>query len=361
MLGLVRGDTNTVPLGAAIAILLWVVPTGLQLALGHAHEVFSLLVLGAHVRLLAAIPLFFLCESWLDPRLTAFVQFLVRAGIVPEAAVPTLASDIASSTRLRDSWLAEALCLAAAALLPLFARSLHMVGATAVNDPARIMSEAGRWSWVVGLTCFRFLMFRWLWRLGLWTHFLWRVSRLGLHLVPTHPDGVAGLGGLEVVHAMFTPLIAALSLVQASSLAEEILAGTMTFEAAYPVVAMTVAIDAALFLGPLFLFAPKLWDCQVKGLGDYMAFAARYVSEFDAKWLRAGGEGESPLGTSDLQSLADLGNSVNVVRNMRIAPVSPRLVARLGAAALVPMLPLLLLKFPMVELVEKFLARLSGL
>ena len=59
------------------------------------------------------------------------------------------------------------------------------------------------------------------------------------------------------------------------------------------------------------------------------------------------------LGTADIQSLADLSNSVNIVRNMRWAPVSTRILIGFAVAALLPMLPLLLLKYPIAELATK--------
>lgn len=205
-------------------------------------------------------------------------------------------------------------------------------------------------------------MLRWIWRLGLWSHFLWRMAKLELHLVPTHPDGAAGLEYLEIVHAHFTPLVLAISAIQCASLAEELSTGATTFEAIYPALALVLVVDAVLFLGPLFIVTPKLWACRVKGLSDYMEFAESYVSDFDRKWLgRDVVSGESPLGTQDLQSLADLSNSVNVVRNMRVVPVSLRLLADLAIAAALPVLPLLLFKYPLAELTQRFFARLTGL
>jgi len=79
-LGLVRGGTNTVALGLALGVSSWAVLLLLALIEGVGDQVFSLTVIGAHVRLLVVIPLFFLCESWLDPRLTAFVRMIVRSG-----------------------------------------------------------------------------------------------------------------------------------------------------------------------------------------------------------------------------------------------------------------------------------------
>jgi hypothetical protein len=218
------------------------------------------------------------------------------------------------------------------------------------------------WYWMACLTLFRFLMFRWLWRLGLWAYFLWRVARLELDLLPTHPDGVAGLGYLEVVHTHFTPLVLALSAIQAASLAEGIAAGTTALAAVYPAFALVLIVDALLFVGPLFLFASKLWACKVKGLSDYMEFAESYVRGFDRKWLGPGAAPAEPLlGTPDLQSLADLSNSINVVRNMRWVPVNTDLAVNLALAALLPGLPLLLFKYPLAELAQKFFASLIGL
>jgi hypothetical protein len=51
--------------------------------------------------------------------------------------------------------------------------------------------------------------------------------------------------------------------------------------------------------------------------------AERYVREFYAKWLRGGAPADEALvGSGDIQSLADLANSFEVVRTMGTAPVT---------------------------------------
>lgn len=361
-LHLVRGGTNTVALGLAIALLLWSVLVALALLEGAGRQLFSIAAVGGHVRLLLVIPLFFLCESLLDPRMAAFVRTIVDSGVVPRSAWPALEAEIARIERRKAAWLPDALCLAAAVALTLAAPMAQLPGTAMAYHPAASEATlAGQWYWWVCLTLFRFLVLRWLWRLAVWYGFLWRVSRLPLDLVPTHPDGAAGLGYLEVVHAHFTPLVFALSAVEAASFAEGIATGRTTFVALYPALATLLAADALLFVVPLFLFAPRLWACRVKGLGDYAIFASRYVGGFDRKWLAAPRDDKALLGTPDLQSLADLANSVNIVRNMRWAPVSRRLLIDLAAAALLPLLPLLLLAYPIAELAEIFFTRLMGL
>jgi hypothetical protein len=109
-------------------------------------------------------------------------------------------------------------------------------------------------------------------------------------------------------------------------------------------------------LGPLFVFAPKLAEAKRKGLREYGTLAQRYVREFDAKWLRGGAPADEPfVGSGDIQSLADLGNSFEVVKGMRVAPVSKEAILQLAAAVLVPIVPLLLTMMPWEELLKKLL------
>jgi hypothetical protein len=59
------------------------------------------------------------------------------------------------------------------------------------------------------------------------------------------------------------------------------------------------------------------------------------------------------LGSGDMQSLADLGNSYNVVREMNMAPFSYQDVLRLTIVTAAPLLPLALLKFSPEQIVER--------
>ncbi len=364
-LGLVRGETNTVALGLALGLFLWSILLALALIEGVSDRLFSLSAIAAHVRLLVVIPLLFFCESSLDPRLRVFVSTIVRSGVVPGTSLPALNFEIARTGRWRDAWLPEAMCLLAAVLLSLFAAQLHISGKTAALEPGRALSDvrlAGLWYLIVCLPLFRFLLFRWIWRIALWCSFLWRLAKLDLHLVPTLPDGAAGLGYLEVVQSHFTALVLAISTLVSATFAEEISSGKTVFEVIYPALAITLILELALILLPPCVFASKLRACQEEGLSDYTVFAARYVNDFEKKWQNASAVPAEPLlGTADLQSLADLSNSVGIVRNMRWVPVSTRLFITSMIAALLPMLPLLLFKYPIAELVERVLNKLAGL
>ena len=96
-LGLVRGQRNTVRLGLAIGAVLWIVPA--VLALAHGEALFNFATLGAHVRLLVAIPLMFMAESLVDPRMNEVIDIVVRSRIVPGKATSVLQSALARVAR----------------------------------------------------------------------------------------------------------------------------------------------------------------------------------------------------------------------------------------------------------------------
>jgi len=50
---------------------------------------------------------------------------------------------------------------------------------------------------------------------------------------------------------------------------------------------------------------------------------------------------EPLIGSADIQSLADLGNSFEVVKGMRLAPFTLQACCKLAVASLVPVAPLL--------------------
>lgn len=82
-LGLVRGGTDTIRLGLALGLLSWSVLILLALLQGVGPKVFSLAVIGGHIRLLVAIPLFFLGETLVAPRMAEFVRNILGSGLVP--------------------------------------------------------------------------------------------------------------------------------------------------------------------------------------------------------------------------------------------------------------------------------------
>jgi len=363
--GLVK-EMNTTRLGLALGFLAWGVLIVLSFFQGILPKIFTLTFIGVHARFLLAIPLFFLCETLVAPRMAEFVRSVVRSGVVPDSELPRLSSDIRKIGRIKNSWLVEVLFLLVVFVSPLLEMVVDIPGRT--GSVAWIIGQGGGsltfvQGWYLGfcLPLFRFLMLRWLWHLGLWGYFLWRLEKIKLQLIPTHPDAAGGLGYLEVVHEYFLPLVLAFSVVLSASFTENIFSGVMAFETLYRLVPLVFLLVGFLFLGPLFIFSRKLLICRTKGLDEYMVMAAHYVSAFDRKWIRdETATGEAQLGTADMQSLADLMNSVNAIGRIRVIPAGERLLKEITAAVIVPLLPLVFLKYPVDQVAVRLFQMISG-
>jgi hypothetical protein len=258
-LGLVRGGTDTVPLGLTIGLGLWLVILSLSFIQGIAGKLFALDLIAGHARFLVVIPLFFVCESWVDPQMTVSVHSIVQSGVVPPNLLPALDAEVARNNRWKDAWWPDAACFLAAAVPAITRSRLQTFGGSGTYDPSRT-ALANLVYFYVGLTVFRFLLFRWVWKLGLWGWFLWRVSRLDLHLLASHPDPDGGLGSRQGVHERFTPLIAAISVFGSAALAEAISMGKLTATGVYPWLASVLLVGAVLFLGRCWSSPTSWWQ-----------------------------------------------------------------------------------------------------
>ena len=61
------------------------------------------------------------------------------------------------------------------------------------------------------------------------------------------------------------------------------------------------------------------------------------------------------MGNADIQSLADLGNSFEIVQRMRVVPFTRDLVLQLAVITLAPVAPLLLTMVSLEELLKRLL------
>ncbi len=331
--------------------------------LGGNAAVPFLLDVEVHIRFLVALPLLIIAELVVHRRMRPLLQQFLERRLIPEDAMTRFGAAVASAFRLRNSVLAEVLLIAfvyGVGILIVWRQYVALDAATWYATPSAEgskLSLAGMWYGYVSLPIFQFLLVRWYFRLFIWTRFLWQVSRIELSVVPTHPDRVGGLNFLSETVYAFTVLAVAHGAMLAAQLANRIFfvgAALTQFKAE---IAVLVIFLLCAVLGPLLVFAPQLAQAKRKGLREYGTLAERYVREFDAKWLRGGAPADEPfVGSADVQSLADLANSYEVVRTMRIAPITRDAVVRLAAATLVPIVPLLLTMMPLEELLKTLFA-----
>ncbi len=321
-----------------------------------------LLDVEVHIRYLVALPLLIGAELVVHRRMRSLiVQFLERE-LIPEDALPRFEAAIASALRLRNSTLAEILLIGVVygfGILVVWRQYIALDAATWYATPATegsSLSLAGMWYGYVSLPLFQFLLFRWYFRLFIWTRFLWQVSRIDLSLIPTHPDRLGGLGFLSRTVYAFALLVVAHGAILAGPLANRIFylgARLLQFKAE---IAIMVVFVLVLVLAPLLVFTPQLAKTKRTGLREYGTLAERYVREFDVKWLRGTAPANDALGaSSDIQGLADLGSGYDVVRTMQIAPVTKEMIVQLVVATLLPIAPLALTMMPLEQLLKTLL------
>ena len=346
-----------------ISLLAWLPLLVLSALEGHALggnvAMPFLLDVDVHIRFLVALPLLIVAELVVHQRMRFVVRQFLERNLIPESGLTRFEAAIASALRLRNSVLAEVLLIAfvyVVGVLIIWRQYVALAAATWYAAPTvegSKLSFAGVWYGYLSLPLFQFLLLRWYFRLFIWTRFLWQVSRIELILIPTHPDRVGGLGFLANTVYAFTPLAVAHGALLAGLIANRIFYVGAALPDFKIEIGVLVVFLMCVVLGPLLVFAPQLAQAKRTGNHEYGTLAERYVREFDAKWLRGGVPADEPLvGSTDIQSLADMANSFEVVWTMRIAPITRDAILLLVGAILVPIVPLALTMMSLEELVK---------
>ena len=360
-------DHGHLPRRMVVAFLLaWVPVAVLSIAGGRAFrgsvQIPFFFDIDVQARLLLALPVLLLAEVVAYQRLSHVVPAFLRRKIIPEGERPKFDAIVGSVRRLRNSGLVEALLLLfvyAVGVSYVWRTHLVMPGETwyaVQNGAGRRLTPAGWWYALVSLPLWQFLLIRWYYRLVLWGILLFRIARLKLHLVPTHPDRCGGLAFLTTVSRGFSLLLFVHGTLVAGTLANRIYYQGAKLAAYKFDIGVFVAIMLLLVLGPLTVFMPTLARLRRRGIAEYGGLATDYVRSFDQKWIRGVNPAEEPLlGTPDLQSLADLANSFQVVVHTQKVPFQRSLAVELAVASLLPIAPLLLTMIPLEKIAEGLL------
>ena len=327
------------------------------LALGDRVTIPLLLDFTTYGRMLLALPLLLVAEIIIDPAIRDAVKEFVSEGIVHPQELPEYEAVLHRVQKLRDSALPE-LTLLVLAFFPvfLFQHEWKPGLVSSWHSTSTGFTAAGLWYLAASAPLFRFILYRWTYRYFIWTLLMWKISRLKLHLMPTHPDRVAGLEFLSRTQSRFTFLSLALGCSFAGTVANRII------HEGEPITTFKVLVPAFLVLSvifgicPLALWIPRLLRIRKVGLRDYAKLGDRYTEGFDVKWVHSAKPPDEPLlGTADIQSLADLGGSFERIQEMSIAPITKGLVIQFVVMAGLPILPVVIYATPTGELVKAIL------
>jgi len=175
-------------------------------------------------------------------------------------------------------------------------------------------------------------------------------------LIPTHPDEAGGLAFVGESQRFFGIILLAYSVAVSGVLANGVIYDRIALPHFAPSIAAYVALAVFIVLLPLFVFSGRLITTKRVGLHQYGTLATEYTSSFHKKWISSPRPTEDVLlGTGDIQSLVDLGNSFAFIEKMNPAPMGPRTPIHLALACLIPMAPLLLTMMPLDSLLRMLL------
>jgi len=307
-----------------------------------------------HARFLVALPILIGAELLVNARMRTAVRRFIEWRIVLPEQKPAFHKAIDSALKIRNSIYVELTLIAVVYTVGLLVwnsrAELGLVTWYALPGSRWNLTPAGYWYVFVSLPLFQFILLRWYVRILIWFRFLWQVNRIELNLLPTHPDRCAGLSFLGKSSYAFGPILFAQGAILAGVVAGRVLYGGESLQSFRLQIGGFIVFFVAATVAPLLMFSIRMARTRRKGLADYGLLAQRYVESFDQKWVRESLPPGELLGTGDIQSLADLGNSYQVIREMRIVPFGLQDISRLAIATAAPLSPLLLTIFSFEEL-----------
>ncbi len=328
-----------------LILVTWVPLVLLSLVAGHAfgNRVAVTLLRDPVIlsRFLFVLPLLALAEIVVERSLGVQARQFLASGVVPAGEAVKLEAAKAEALRLRESVVAEGVIVVLAVAIAIIVQVLIRFGSeesTWKRSDAGI-TLAGWWYILVSLPILFFFLLRWLWIFLLWSRFLFRISRLGLELTPTHPDRAGGLGFLGWGLASFGLVLMAISAVLSGSLAYEIVHRGSSLNILKYHIMIFVVLAIVILHAPLIVFTGRLARCRFRGLLDFGSLIGDHDRAFNEKWLKS--QGSSLLGSAHMRSLAHMSPVYEQVERMQLLPWDKQALIVLVAAALIPMIPLL--------------------
>jgi hypothetical protein len=316
-----------------------------------------------NIRMLIVVPVLLLGQPLMEAQFRRLVMHIYRAGLLDGEELAKMNVIIEKLVRLRDSVLPEL------TILVIVAVRLITADKSAVVDVPWLsyhvgneihLKLAGWYAVFISSTIFLFLLGLNLWKWLLWTIFAFKLSKLNLKLLATHPDENGGLGFLGITPVAFAPIAFSVTAVVAATFRRQILQSGAHLNNFWMPGIILVAIIAVLALGPLVFFVPRLMGVRRHGLLEYATLGQIQATDFDHKWVghRAGHESEF-LGAPEISTLCDYGQVFNTIEAMRPFPADRSALVALAIAIVVPAMPMVMAEVPLIVILKQLLGALK--
>lgn len=315
-----------------------------------------------HVRFLVVLSMLIYAEVIAHDRIQVVVEQFLKCNIIAIKDRTRFDRIITSSIRFRDSVIAELVLIILVYTIGHWISTKYLsLGvsswfAVSTNDTAKL-TPAGYWYVFISLPIFQFILLRWYFRMAVWYQFLWRISRLPLQLNSLHPDRAGGLGFLAYSIYAIEPFLLAHSVLLSGVIFNRIWnTGAAVFDFKLEIISILIFV-LIIPLMPLLFFIFQMVKEKRMGTLNYGVIANRYVNDFRQKWVTSIPKNStSLLGSSDIQSLADLFNSFEVSNKMRVTPFGKSNMIVLVILTTLPLIPLILTIIPL----EKIISQIFG-
>lgn len=305
----------------------------------------------AYGQLLIGLPIFLIAERVIDWQTREAARCFLTTGVVQPGEAVRLVRINWQLKKLRHQTWPDLVCVAvaygltAAWMIPEMHNDRLTWHAMEQSGSRQLLTWPGLWEAAFAGPLTTYWWLRWTVKTGLWTWYLYEISRLRLNLVPSHPDKTGGIGFLSDAQTKFGLVILAYGI---SYVAPTILY-KLNFEGATIGVVSVWGYAAGFIIGapllftlPLFMFTTQLYQAKARALEVFQERSMERALAFEEKWLKACSSGHYELMSgSDLAGLNALNQVYAHIHAMRVVPFDIRSFSELVGSALGPMVPLL--------------------
>jgi len=313
-----------------------------------------------NARMLFGVPVLLAGQPVMETTFRAIVRAVRDAGLLTSSDTDRLDQTLVRLIRLRDSVIPELIFVVVAYAKVagtvqtqlMFARPWGLVG-TGVDVH---LSAAGWYYVLVSQLLYQLLILISVWKWVLWCIFLYRLSKLELQLVPTHPDQHGGVGFLGLSPVAITPTIVVVSAVIGATWRSEIFREHVHWLSFKVEAIVLVGVVLIVAMGPLILFVPRLTRLRRLGIFEYGALGQLESMQFHKRWIqhRAGREDEFPA-SPEASTLTDYGSSYQNIEHLQPFPFDQGAFVGLMLAIALPLLPVVLAEVPFATVLKALL------
>lgn len=300
----------------------------------------------AYAQFLLALPIFVVAEAIIVLHTREAAKAFLSSGVVQPQHVDDIECVHRTVARLRRLPGADFSLIGLAYVLAYYTigPELGWPGMPMIAEPdtwhsivegnVRRLTVAGGWAMFFALPLLNYWWLRWIWKIAIWTWYLYRISRMRLMLVASHPDRTGGIGFVSRVQARFAWIIFAYGISNVAAVVAYkigVEGVSMAVMSVWGPVVGFILLAPLLFTLPLFMFTKQLFRTKKRALRIYRRLATERARLLEKQWLNIGAR-QLASGQPDLEQHTSFSTMFSDIERMRIVPFDFRSIGQLVGA-----------------------------